>query len=394
MSEPDKTGNVKPSVLWSAVRIAFAIAAVVVIAANLQYRDLLIGENEQSEESVVVLEKSQSAFHVLGPAETIDLFTIITRPAADETTYVLKTPDGEQREYKYQPGAITLAKGVSPVPTFAAIAMFAAVPVLVAWRWRILLDAQTITVRFVHVLKLTYTGLLLNFVLIGTTGGDLVKAYWLGKSTARRADVFVSVFVDRFVGLAFIILFACVLIAAMWTDPQIVRWAKPVGLLLAVLSGAVLILFSSRLRRWTRFERWSPRLPLSSIITKIDRSLMAYRRRPGAILAALAVTLVLQLLASSSTWYLGRALQIDAPIWYYWLYVPLAFLVASIPVSAFWGVGLLEGAYVVLFAGTGLASATQSAMLAMAFRAVQLIWALPGSFILIKGIAEQNGDDE
>ena len=31
----------------------------------------------------------------------------------------------------------------------------------------------------------------------------------------------------------------------------------------------------------------------------------------------------------------------EASIWYFWFYVPLAFLMGSIPISLFWGLGLL-----------------------------------------------------
>jgi len=350
--------------VWAIARVCFALLALLVVVRSIQYDDLLVGGGKQFK----IVKRSGDAFHVL-----------------DDTGREL-TIRSSTTSYRYQPGAISLARNLKLGPAFYALVVFAAVPIFLAYRWKILLDALGITVPFRPAVRLTYAGLFLNFFLIGTTGGDLVKAYWLGKFDPRRTQAFVSVFVDRFLGLSVIILFAGLLVIIMWRDPQIASLIKPVGFLVLMLSAAVIVLFSSRLRRWIRFDRWSSKLPLSSVVAKIDQSLLTYRRDPRTVLQAIAVTVVLQLLASTSAYFLGMALQIEASIWYFFLYVPLAFLIGSIPISVFWGLGLLEAAYIALFVGSGLATATQAAMLAMAMRILQLIWALPGTYVLIRGL--------
>ena len=112
------------------------------------------------------------------------------------------------------------------------------------------------------------------------------------------------------------------------------------------------------------------------------------------ILLAGGCTAVLQLFASTSTFFLGMGLGIEASIWYFWLYVPLAFLIGSIPVSMFWGLGLMEGAYVLFFAGSGFATVTQAAMLAMGARLIQLLWSLPGSVAVIHGFPKEGNDNQ
>ena len=208
------------------------------------------------------------------------------------------------------------------------------------------------------VIQLTYAGLLMNFFLIGTTGGDLVKAYWVGRLTSKRAEGFVSVFVDRFIGLAVLIVMAAVLVVLMWQAPQVAKLGRAVGILVVMAGVTIMFLFSRRLRRVIRFDRWKGKLPISRIIDRIDQSLLAYRRSSGSLVKAALITLVLQFLSSTASYFLGDALHINARIWYYWLYVPLAFLIGSIPISLFWGLGLLEGAYIAFFSGSGFASVT------------------------------------
>jgi len=197
----------------------------------------------------------------------------------------------------------------------------------------------------------------------------------------------VSVFVDRFVGLVVLIFLSAVLVLFMWRDPEVAKISRGVGGLVIIMAIAILILFSRHIRRLIRFDRWKNKLPFHQMIERIDESLLAYRQKPNILFKAAMTTVALQVLGSIASYFLGEAIQIDAGVWYYILYVPLAFLIGSIPVSIFWGLGLLEGAYVAFFAGSGFASVTQAAMLAMAVRLMQLFWSLPGSIFLAPGIA-------
>ncbi|NLX03991.1 MAG: flippase-like domain-containing protein [Phycisphaerae bacterium] len=357
--------------ILKAVRLSVALAALAIILGSIQYRDLLVRDGREFQ----IVAQTDLAWRVRSPeGQTLT----IEKPAAD---------------YDLRPGAVNLLQNLRIGPAVYALLIFGPIPPLLAWRWRVLLRVVGVAADYLLVFKLTYAGTLMNFFLIGTTGGDVVKAYWISRIKKHPAEVFVSAFVDRFVGLATIILLAGFLILILHSEPLMARWSYQVGLLLVLLSAAVLVLFSSRLRRLIRFDRWSSRLPFSSVIARIDRSLLDYRRQPRAVLAALALTLVLQLVAATSAWLLGVALRIDAPVWYYWTYVPLAFLIGSIPVSAFWGVGLLEGAYYTFFAAAGLATGTQAAMLAMGVRLVQLLWALPGGYVLAAGIPQETPDE-
>ena len=172
----------------------------------------------------------------------------------------------------------------------------------------------------------------------------------------------------------------------MWRDPQVAKVSRAIGVLVVLAAMAILVLFSRRIRTLIHFDRWKLRLPIAGIIDRIDRSLLAYRQSPRLFFRAVGATVVLQILSSIASYFLGMAIHIDAGIWYYMLYVPLAFLVGSIPVSVFWGLGLLEGAYVGFFAGSGFATVTQAAMLAMAVRLMQMFWAMPGSLVMAAGV--------
>jgi len=277
---------------------------------------------------------------------------------------------------------------------FAAVGVFAFVPILLATRWRMLLAVQGIRVSFWTALKLTYLGHLLSFFLIGTTSGDLIKAYLVGNYADKRTEGFVSVFFDRLIGMGVLVVFALLLALCLMSDPHVAGRVKPIAALLAVFVLAGVVLLSRRERRCIRLDKLLRPLPLSNLLAKVDQAVLAYRFAGGAILKASLLTLALQILSSTSGFFLGKALGLGdhATLWYFLLYVPLGFLVGSIPVSVFWGLGLLEGAYVALFSGGGLATATQAAMLAMAVRLLQLSWSLPGLPVLAMGVKLDRGE--
>jgi uncharacterized protein (TIRG00374 family) len=350
------------------VRILFAIVALVIVIRSVQFADYV----EQGGQKYRVVSETPSDFRAVD--------------ASGHSITVARTSDIKQ----VHRGAISLAKNMHFVPALWSVIVFSFVAFFLAYRWQALLKVQGVHIPFWTMMRLTFAGNFLNFFLIGTTGGDLVKAYWIGRFSPKRAEGFISVFVDRFIGLVVLILLAAVLVVLMWHDQQVARLGRAVGSLVVLSAVAVVFLFSRRLRKLIRFDRWKHKLPISQIFDKIDQALLAYRKSGGVLIKAALATVMLQLLASTSAYFLGSALDIHASLWYYWLYVPLAFLIGSIPVSIFWGLGLLEGAYIAFFNGSGFATVTQAAMLAMAVRLLQLLWALPGSFVLAAGIGTSN----
>jgi uncharacterized protein (TIRG00374 family) len=359
-----KQPSTKRSQLIALGRIVFAAVALFFVIHSVQFGDVLT----KNEKSYPIVSQNDASY-------TIE----------DESGKPIQIRRSDP-EYKFRIGAVSLAKSIRITPTILGVVFFAAVPILLAFRWRWLLKVQGVDIPLWPVIQLTYAGLFLNFFLIGTTGGDLVKAYWVGKFSPKRAEAFVSVFVDRFIGLVVLILLSAVLVVFMWRDPQVAKISRGVGVLVIGTAMAILVLFSRHIRRLIRFDRWKNKLPFHELIDRIDQSLLAYRQSPKILFQAAMATVALQVLGSIASYFLGSAIFIDATLWYYLLYVPLAFLIGSIPVSIFWGLGLLEGAYVAFFAGSGFASVTQAAMLAMAVRLMQLFWALPGSVFLATGI--------
>jgi uncharacterized membrane protein YbhN (UPF0104 family) len=90
----------------------------------------------------------------------------------------------------------------------AAFLCFAPVVLIVAWRWRMLLGVHGVYLRFWRVLELTMIGQFFSAFLLGTTGGDVVKIYYVARAVPqRKTAVAFTVIVDRVIGLVALLLF-------------------------------------------------------------------------------------------------------------------------------------------------------------------------------------------
>lgn len=377
---------------WLVARIIFAAVALAVVINTIQLKDTLIRD---SEVYYFTEDTSSSTIKLIKDEKDSKTLNIIEKK---DNLLILEDSRGQRIILKYQPGLITICRSIDIKYALLSVIIFAAVPILLAARWRTLLQAVGIELSLISTIKIVFAARLMNFLFISTTGGDLFKAYW-ASNKGYRTEAFVSVFVDRFIGFAFITIFTLALSVVFINDPNVNKLIKPIIALMICFILLFVMLFSKSIRRLIRLDtlKESPhRIPfynaispaliekIIDIIAKIDAALLSYRHKTKAVIIAGIYTAILQIDISTSVYLFGKAIGIETYIWYYWLYVPLAFIVGSIPVSVLWGLGLMEGAYIALFAGSKLANTTQAAMLAMGARILQLIWSLPGALTIIK----------
>src|SRR5688572_22628122 len=88
----------------------------------------------------------------------------------------------------------------------AGIALLPISFLLTSYRWKILLDALEIRIGAARTFVINMVGAFYNSFMPGSTGGDLVKAYYVSKHTDLRTRAVLSVLVDRIIGLLALII--------------------------------------------------------------------------------------------------------------------------------------------------------------------------------------------
>lgn len=257
------------------------------------------------------------------------------------------------------------------------LAIFAPVPWFLGWRLKVLAAVQSIDLSLLRATIITYTGNFLNFFLVGLTGGDVVKALCVSRRTNLKHEAVTMVFFDRVLGLACMILLAGAMVLVGWRDPALSGWGLYIGTLVLVCAVAVVAYWSRWLRRVLRIDRLVEALPLSGHVRRVDQAVLAFGGDKPRVAVAVVATVGAQLFSILAVFMVARALGMTGSVVAYLVYVPLGWIVASIPIS-FQGLGVMEAAYIQFFVASGMGVAWQAFALAMLSRVLQIVWSLPG----------------
>ena len=269
--------------------------------------------------------------------------------------------------------------------------------VLISYRWYLLLKSQDIRIAVGAALKVNFLGMFYNNFLLSSIGGDVLRAWYITKHTSKKVEAAFSVLVDRFIGLLSILIMALTALFFLPGKDVLLAHRAEVGesslknivmnphlwwsaAIIAVSVMAAIVLIPATRRAVLRV--------LKKVNEKKYRLLSAvvlYFKRPKAVCFATFVTFVSQILTIIGMVIIGRNLSIDCPAKYYFVFFPIGWLVASLPISP-GGIGVLEFGLVSLFSFVVTVSAEEALTLALCQRLVFILGSLPGIFIHISGL--------
>ncbi len=284
----------------------------------------------------------------------------------------------------------------------AAVLQWTAV-VICTHRLMILLRAQDVHLTFRYTLKCTFIGFFFNLFSLGSTGGDVVKAFYIARETDHRKTESVTVvFLDRLVGMAAVLLIAaCSLLATLWITDAF-RFLIPF-VLLAILAGVLAAGLIFTKNYWQRYAWWRR---LSHYVPqwagRVVNAVHAYRAHKWIGITALIESIVVQLTMCIIAWCLGAGLGFDKPMYIYFIVFPLGALILALPVSPS-GLGTGELAFIEGFKRFGVDGGPAAAfvvLLRLLMLSMSLVgfvlWMLPGSHVkrseLVAGVEELDGE--
>ena len=266
----------------------------------------------------------------------------------------------------------------------AAILIMPLSYVLTSIRWHLLLESLGIRLSFFRSLVLNLVGAFYNAFMPGTTGGDLIKAYYAAKQTAEfRTRAVLSVLIDRVIGLMALILVGGTMAAYQWHIPDCRRVAIVSGAITSCVMLGLVVFYSRRLRRWTGLDFILKRLPMQRQVQKAVTAMEIYRDRPMPLAVALLLSFPVHVTAIVSATFAGRAFDLPIPTFYYWVIVPVVALAGAIPISP-QGAGVMEFFTVELTRRFGV-SIGEAFVLTMSIRLVQVLWNLVAGVFVLRG---------
>jgi len=215
-------------------------------------------------------------------------------------------------------------------------------------RWRLLIRAQGGEAPFAGLVRAYFVGIFFNNLLPSTIGGDTVRVVHTARSGVGRAKALGIIFVDRFLGLLALLLFAIVGALASGRLTWLLAGAAALG-----LAAGLLFLHFKLHWRWdvlARASGWSLLLQTSVVL---------------------------------GGWCLARALHATIPLPYFFLIVPLALIVMMLPVSIN-AIGVRENVWAFFFAAFGAPAALGVAVAWLSYGLV-LLQALIGGAVYAAG---------
>ncbi len=243
----------------------------------------------------------------------------------------------------------------------AAIAVYLAGQALSAWRWRLLARIIALGGPFREYLAYYFVGMFTNLFVPGLIGGDATRALYLGRRHSRLGAAVASVVYDRGIGLA----------ALFWFATGSVLTVRAVALP-ASLTRAVWIAGAAAFAGWLA----SPLIArlgtaLGARAGRVVEPILPYLRRPLATVPAIILSIILQASIAFAQFLIARGLGLATPLAIFMLCVPIANVVASLPLTLN-GLGVREAAYLALFGYAGVARPDAIALGLLWFSAMTL----------------------
>ena len=301
--------------------------------------------------------------------------------AAALTAYVL---------WRSDPGAVAAALAAADWrPIAIAVVLVLADRALMAYRWIALLCIVPHDRRppLGEILRIFFVSTFVGTFLPASVGGDAVRAYSTARLNVSGGDAVASVFMDRMLGVASILLMAVaglVLardLASNWTIlAALAAVAAVCGLtLLAIFSRTAARLLGSML---APLPAW-----VGAPLVRVLESIRRYAAHHGALGNVLAGSVAVQVLRVVQACFLGAGLGIAAPPSAYFAFVPLILLIMLLPVT-FNGIGTSQAEFVWFFSRAGVQAAAAFALSAL-FVALGIVGNLPGAMLYVVKVRSQ-----
>ena len=258
-------------------------------------------------------------------------------------------------------------------------------------RWRLVLAVQGLHLSLGRATGISLVAHFFNSFLLGSTGGDLLKAYFAAAETAhKKAEAVTTVVVDRLLGLFAMLLFVSLMALANWG--VVMSQQRFMAVMLVVLgmlfvSGLVVVLsfWGGPTAPRLKFEVLLTKLPKGEVLVRCIEACHAFGEKPGFLPRVLGWSMLLSLACVLQIVALGFGLGL--PMGEHFrvllLIVPAIICISALPITPS-GIGVRENLYVLLLSATAIGIEAKMALsLSLLAFAGSLLWSLIGGAVYL-----------
>ena len=358
------------------LKLAVAAALLVMIFSKVHWNNYVILKSDGS--AHVVQSVTDAGVVIDNDRErSIPFPDPLPFSALESTT----NPDGTEEFVRpgFKSSLLSIHKGF----VLAGVGVYFLSMIVPSIRWWYMLRIQGLNITMWAAIKLSFLGRFFDNVMPGTVGGDVFKAWHVGKQTNHKAGALLSVLADRGAGTLGLattagIMLAFTLLTGMDTFDRLRVPAIAIMIAFTGMIVACAFLFSPRLRRVCRIQKLYSRTSIAHHFEAAGQAAMAYQQNPRKLIVALLLAWLGQFFFISSFMLLGMGLGLPTPWFSYFLYIPIIYIIGAVPLTP-GGIGIIEGLFVALFA----VGASSVMVLALMGRLLPLFLSLPGLIVFL-----------
>lgn len=271
---------------------------------------------------------------------------------------------------------------MDPVYIILAVALTMLDRAAMAFKWCLLLRGRGIRFPFLDAMMLYCASAIWGLFLPTTVGSDAIRAFSTARATAiDPKDIVASIVVERVIGFLSALLLAVASLGLVTHlgylgDHVALAWLVGGGLLVGTV---LFIVVSISDRGFTlihdRILGGFQNHRIGQTLRRLHDAYRAFATNRRSIGTFFGLTLAEQLLPILDTWLIARGMGIQVGVLYLAAALPMALLISRIPISID-GIGIFEGAFIVLMSLAGL-SAVDAAAIAIASRVLATITYIP-----------------
>lgn len=256
-------------------------------------------------------------------------------------------------------------------------------------RWRLVLKVQGLELSMARTAEITLVAHFFNSFLLGSTGGDLLKAYYAARETHhKKTEAVVTVVVDRLLGLFAMLLFACLM---MLPNLDLLAKHRPLAalawfivLLMAGCGTVVVLSFWGGLSRpWPQARTWLRNLPKGELLERALEACRQFGREPLFLAQMLMLSMALNVCCVLQIIALARGLGLSIAPSALFVIVPIIVCISALPITPS-GLGVRENLYVLMLGVKEInVEATAALSLSLLAYAGSLLWSVLGGIVYL-----------
>lgn len=253
-------------------------------------------------------------------------------------------------------------------------------------RWQLVLKVHGLDMPLARTTQISLVAHFFNSFLLGSVGGDVLKAYYVARETKhKKTEAVVTVLVDRLIGLFSMLVFACVMLIPNLPLLRGQGLRNVLILTIAMTAGCAIVMFlffrGGVSKRIPKAREYLRRLPKGEMIESSLEAFREFGRHRGFWARIIPVAALANIITIAHFWSLTQGFNLNVSPLALAAIVPTVTSIASLPITPS-GLGVRENLYVHMLHGVGV-EPSQALLLSLIGFGTSLAWSIIGGLVYL-----------